>query len=222
LSFIVRSRARRDHPADRWADLDIMTFTTNPKSYLVQTDWMTEMGNVWVKTRHHTFTNDAEWLVSFEGGIDVDFVFSSYPKMRWKMMLWLTENFPSLKHLTPRKIINYLQIGAQTMNRGVQVLIDKDNIASSMLNFLESFKSVSQPPTQTKFIELVEYFWCMAEKTAKKICRESFMLLVLGVIICIIPLYFRCWSGIHALDTVGIAILGIKDVFWKSGRISAR
>ncbi|NLW09445.1 MAG: aminoglycoside 6-adenylyltransferase, partial [Firmicutes bacterium] len=32
LSLIVGSRARCDHPADSWADLDIMTFTTNPKT----------------------------------------------------------------------------------------------------------------------------------------------------------------------------------------------
>jgi aminoglycoside 6-adenylyltransferase len=171
LSLIVGSRARCDHPADSWADLDIMTFTTNPKTYFSQTDWMTEMGNVWVKTRHHTATNEAEWLVTYEGGIDVDFVFSSYPKTCWQIMLWLTRNFPSLRRFIPRRVTHYLQRAAQTIRRGVRVLIDKDNIASSMLNFIGSFKSVPQPPTQTRFMELVEYFWCMAEKTAKKICR---------------------------------------------------
>lgn len=171
LSLIVGSRARCDHPADSWADLDIMTFTTNPKIYLSQTDWMTEIGNVWVKTRHHTAINEAEWLVTFEGGIDVDFVFGSYPKTRWQMMLWLSEKFPSLRRFIPRKIIHYLQLGAQTISRGVRVLIDKDNIASSMLNLMTSFKPIPQPPTRTNFMELVEYFWCMAEKTAKKICR---------------------------------------------------
>src|SRR5690554_5366952 len=115
LSLIVGSRARCDHPADSWADLDIMTFTTNSKLYLSQTEWMTEMGNIWVKTRHNTVVNEAEWLVTFEGGIDVDFVFSSYPKTRWRMMLWLTEKFPSSKRFIPRKITHYLQHGAQTM-----------------------------------------------------------------------------------------------------------
>src|SRR5690554_449898 len=174
LSLIVGSRARCDHPADSWADLDIMTFTTNPKTYLSQTDWMTEMGNVWVKTRHHTATNEAEWLVTYEGGVDVDFVFSSCPKTRWRIMLWLTRNFPSLRHFIPRKVTHYLQSAAQTIRRGVRVLIDKDNIASSMLDFIGSFKAIPQPPTQTRFMELVEYFWCMAEKTAKKICRGEF------------------------------------------------
>lgn len=171
LSLVVGSRARCDHPADSWADLDIMTFTTNPEVYLSQTDWMTELGKVWVKTRHHTATNDAEWLVTFEGGIDVDFVFSPYPKTRWQIIRWLTRNFPAFRRYIPGELTQYLRQGAQTIGRGVRVLIDKDNIAASMLDFIDSFKTISQPPTQTEFMELVEYFWCMAEKTVKKICR---------------------------------------------------
>ena len=91
-----------------------------------------------------------------------------------------------------------------------------------MLDFIDSFKTISQPPTQTEFMELVEYFWCMAEKTAKKICRGELLLLVVGVIIYIIQLSFQCWSGIHTRDGVGVATLGMKDVSWKSGRISGR
>jgi aminoglycoside 6-adenylyltransferase len=171
MALVVGSRARRDHPADGWADLDIMTFTTHPKYYLSQTDWMTDIGNVWVKTRHRTVGNDAEWLVTFEGGFDVDFVFSTYRRTQWQMILWLTEHFTGLRRFLPKQIAHYLQLGAQTMSRGVRVLVDKDNLASSMLHFMDYYTSISQPPSRTAFVELVEYFWCMAEKMAKKICR---------------------------------------------------
>ncbi len=48
------------------------------------------------------------------------------------------------------------------------------------------------------------------------------MWLVLGVIICSKQLYFQCWSGIHALDGIGVAIPGMKDVFWKNGRTNGQ
>ena len=34
-AFVVGSRARTDHPADQWSDLDIMVVTTRPERLLV-------------------------------------------------------------------------------------------------------------------------------------------------------------------------------------------
>jgi hypothetical protein len=128
----IGSRARLDHLADEWADLDIMLFTKNPKFYLSQPEWLAMIGNVWAQTRHRTAGNDAEWLVTFEGGFDVDFIFSAYPKFQWQVLLWLIEHFPRLRRFIPKQITRYLQMGAQTLGRGVRVLIDKDNLATRM------------------------------------------------------------------------------------------
>jgi aminoglycoside 6-adenylyltransferase len=37
-AVIVGSRARVDHPADEWADLDIMVITADPERYISTSD----------------------------------------------------------------------------------------------------------------------------------------------------------------------------------------
>lgn len=39
-AVIIGSRARVDHPADEWADLDIMVITTDPERYVSTRDWI--------------------------------------------------------------------------------------------------------------------------------------------------------------------------------------
>src|SRR5512138_4034532 len=46
---IIGSRARvRDHPADEWADIDILLMTTHPKHYLGTTGWLAALGDPWL------------------------------------------------------------------------------------------------------------------------------------------------------------------------------
>ena len=65
--LVVGSRARVDHPADEWSDLDVAFTTTSPARYLETIEWLNEIGEVWVAfadpqgvTRH----------VLFAGGLD--------------------------------------------------------------------------------------------------------------------------------------------------------
>ncbi len=73
-AIIVGSQARTDHPADAWADLDILTYVTDPDRY-EKPNWLADIGTVWAKARQRTFRGDLEWLVTFAQGRDVDFVF---------------------------------------------------------------------------------------------------------------------------------------------------
>ncbi len=172
LGFVVGSRARLDHPADQWADLDVMLFTTNPKLYMTEPPtWLSRIANVWARTRHQTVGDFPEWLVTFEGGLDADFVFSSYPRARWKAMLFLNEYFPRLKGFIPPAVAHGLQGGAGVLGRGVRVLIDKDNLASRLQRFMQDFRPRYRQPTEAEFTEVVQRFWCLAEKTAKKVGR---------------------------------------------------
>ena len=72
-AFIIGSRARTDHPADDWADLDIVIFAHNPHSYIYPGSWVGEFGTVIA-----TFvepTGDGRTLerrVLYEGGLDVE------------------------------------------------------------------------------------------------------------------------------------------------------
>ncbi|NLM09817.1 MAG: aminoglycoside 6-adenylyltransferase [Clostridiaceae bacterium] len=46
-AFIVGSRARIDHPADEWSDLDIVLYADNSNYYLNNIDWLRKLGNIW-------------------------------------------------------------------------------------------------------------------------------------------------------------------------------
>jgi len=45
--LVVGSQARRDHPADQWADLNLMIFANEFDGYLSEASWLSQMGQVW-------------------------------------------------------------------------------------------------------------------------------------------------------------------------------
>jgi aminoglycoside 6-adenylyltransferase len=174
-AIVVGSQARIDHPADEWADLDIIIYTTSPERYLGQTDWMANIGEVWVRTHSRTASGEPEWLTTFEGGLDVDFVFSSYRQMNWRTYaLMLAWRFPQLVRLMPRgiadKIEHEVPLGARLFDRGVRVLLDKNGLVARMRRALGQ-PPYPEPPTEAEFLELVQRFWALAGRKAKKICR---------------------------------------------------
>jgi aminoglycoside 6-adenylyltransferase len=65
--LVVGSQARRDHPADEWADLDLMLFATDFREYLIRTDWLDNLAQVWVCVPQQIEAGDPELLVLFEG-----------------------------------------------------------------------------------------------------------------------------------------------------------
>jgi aminoglycoside 6-adenylyltransferase len=70
--LIVGSRARRDHPADEFSDLDLVLFTTHPAFYTEQVGWLTALGEVWAAYLHDTGKGYPEWQAVFAGGLKVD------------------------------------------------------------------------------------------------------------------------------------------------------
>ena len=45
-AFMVGSRARSDHPADEWSDMDIILYTSKQDSYLSDAKWVENFGKV--------------------------------------------------------------------------------------------------------------------------------------------------------------------------------
>lgn len=45
-AFIIGSRARKDHPADEWSDMDIIFFTSKQSDYLSNKEWLNNMGDL--------------------------------------------------------------------------------------------------------------------------------------------------------------------------------
>src|SRR5512140_1492030 len=76
-AVVVGSRARRDHPADEWSDLDLIVYITDPQPYACDETWLDEIAEVWARTIDRTRGGDPEWLVLFADGVKGDFVLAN-------------------------------------------------------------------------------------------------------------------------------------------------
>ena len=151
--IVVGSRARTDHPADEWSDLDIGVVTTNPRRYCESSDWLQHVGAVWLTFVEPTADGRSmERRVLFEGGLDVDF--ASLPADMFHQMAAMG---------MPADI-------ADVVRRGVRILVDKDGLAASLQPpSLEP--PLPEPPSQADFDEVVHDFWYHAVWTAKHLRR---------------------------------------------------
>jgi aminoglycoside 6-adenylyltransferase len=75
----VGSRAREIHPADEWANIDLIFYTNTPKKYVTDPIWLNQIGPVWAKTSNTTERGEAEWLVLYKGGFKVDYFLAQLP-----------------------------------------------------------------------------------------------------------------------------------------------
>ncbi len=148
-AFVVGSRARVDHPADEWSDLDIIIFANNNETYLSTTDWLEKMGDIWTSFIYQTVSGEPERLTLFKGGFQVDLVFHSNNELS---QLVKERSTPS------------------SFYRGVRVLIDKDNVSHYIVP--ASFKlKTSSTITEEAFVEVINMFWFVAIYIAKQILR---------------------------------------------------
>jgi aminoglycoside 6-adenylyltransferase len=162
-AVIVGSRARVDHPADEWADLDIMIITTDPKRYLSTTDWLENIGNPLLTFVEPTSTGDAkERRVLFEGMLDVDFAIFPEKEFKRKAQQFTQGEIPP-------------QIAAQILDvpiRGMRVLVDKDGTIAELQTLISSIETPPpRPPSQHEFLETVNDFLYHAVFTAKHLRR---------------------------------------------------
>jgi aminoglycoside 6-adenylyltransferase len=152
--IIVGSRARRDHPADEWADLDVIVVTTDPERYLSTTDWLEGMGKPLLTFLEPTATGgQMERRVLFEGMLDVDF------------------------SIIPKRIVEQLQNKippqiAEIFSRGTRVLVDKDGMAAQFLVHISSAEPLyPSPPSEHEFLEVIYDCLYHAVWTVKKLRR---------------------------------------------------
>jgi aminoglycoside 6-adenylyltransferase len=152
-AIVIGSRARVDHPADEWSDLDIVIITTDPERYWSTTSWIEKIGNPWLTFVEPTPDGRGmERRVLFEGGLDVDF-----NPMSVDLVGQMVETE------VPSDV-------ADTLRRGMRVLLDKDGL-SMQLGASATDPQPPQPPTQHEFLEVVNDFWYHAVWTAKHLRR---------------------------------------------------
>ena len=114
-AIIIGSRARADHPADEWSDLDIIVHTSDMQRYLATTDWLEHIGTPWLTFVEQTPGGGPERRVMFEGGLDVDFAIIP---AEWSQQVMSVGIPPDL---------------ADIIRRGVRVIVDKDGLAAQLL-----------------------------------------------------------------------------------------
>jgi aminoglycoside 6-adenylyltransferase len=149
--LVIGSRARRDHPGDKWADLDLMLFATDFKHYPYESGWLSQFGEVLAPIAQQTGKGDPEWLVLFDDFFKVDFVFLGAAE---------------LERLSRAETLG------DEYQRGYYVLVDKDGWAPRLPQPAYVLPP-SDAPTEKQYSRLVETFWYGAVYVTKQIWRKE-------------------------------------------------
>ncbi|MFV0395521.1 MAG: aminoglycoside 6-adenylyltransferase [Coprobacillaceae bacterium] len=150
-ALVMGSRARKNHPADQWSDLDILVYCQNPKTELMDASWLDGFGKVVTTVISKTAVGDEERLTLFDGGYQVDTVYY---------------NLEGLQVLADAETI----YGA--LARGAYVIVDKDN---KFINFEDKNFNLNLKNTinEEPFINLVNMFWFLSMYIAKQALRDN-------------------------------------------------
>ena len=171
--LVVGSRARLDHPADEWSDLDVAFTTKSPGRYLATMDWLDEIGDVWVAfadpqgvTRH----------VLFAGGLDAGIAPLPHAAFRvLPYLLKLRTRFPMMFRVLPRPVRDAIDRQVDEISaycrRGVRLLLDKDGLGASALATLPHGSVPASLPSAEQFRAVVKEFWFLTVWNAKHLRR---------------------------------------------------
>jgi aminoglycoside 6-adenylyltransferase len=151
--LIIGSRARSDHPADDWSDLDLAVLAEDPDRYATSSDWLAQIGEAWLTFVEPTPDGGRERRALFAGGLDVDFSLDRVQDVR--RMLDAGQLHPMVRDL---------------LRRGVRALVDKEGLAAR-LAALDLGGPSWKPPDAAGFDNLAQDFWYHTVWTAKKLRR---------------------------------------------------
>jgi aminoglycoside 6-adenylyltransferase len=140
-AFVLGSRARLDHPADEWSDLDVLVFAHNLEQFIQSSAWATAIAPTWLTFVERTGDGQSwERRTLYAGGLDVDIAFNP-PE-------WLD----SMLHNMPPAYVDIIR-------RGVRVLVDKDGRLSQILSLPLPEISMFKKPTGQEFTNATSNFW---------------------------------------------------------------
>ena len=153
-ALILGSRARQDHPADEWSDLDMVIFVLHPERFIRSADWVASIAPVWLTFLEPTADGRSwERRVLFEGGLDVDIAIDPAELLDGLLEQGLPPDI------------------ADTIRRGVRVMVDKEG----KLARLQALPLPSTPfykkPTLAEFVNATSDFWYHTLWSAKHLRR---------------------------------------------------
>jgi aminoglycoside 6-adenylyltransferase len=161
-AMIIGSQARSDHPADQWADLDLIVITQNAPQFAQDEQWITQIGEPIFTFMELTPSGDPERRVLFRGGehgLDIDF--SILPLDKAEALLHMSQLGPALS----ADLFN-------TFGRGMCVLLDKDDLAARLQKLLTSIAAPTPAvPSAAVYQGVVSDFWYHALWSAKHLRR---------------------------------------------------
>ncbi len=158
-AVILGSRARVDHPADEWSDLDVVIITKNPEHYVSTADWVSNFRKPILTFIEPTASgNEKERRVLYEDMLDVDFAI--VPLQKAQAILGITSDHEDQAGLS------------NLLGRGFRVLLDKDGMLRGLISSsLSADKHVQVKPTEEGFLAIVNDFLYHAVFAAKHLRR---------------------------------------------------
>ncbi len=154
--LVVGSRARSDGTADQWSDLDLILFTNSTQSYLEDSSWLDEFGDLWATSLSRTGSGYPEWFALYAGGLKVDIVFVPVQ--------------PTDQHGLPQMLAEFAF--QDVLQRGLRVLFDKTGTADDE-PYLPAPSAARALPNQREFQDAEAHFWIVAAKAARLIKRND-------------------------------------------------
>ncbi|HEX5149022.1 MAG TPA: aminoglycoside 6-adenylyltransferase [Candidatus Limnocylindrales bacterium] len=152
VAVLIGSRARTDHPADEWADLDILIWSTDPARYLRSAGWAARIAEPWLSfVETGPDSRVQERRVLFAGGLDVDFAFVNADPTAG-----------------PGESLS--DLAAIIFGRGVRVLLDRDGFVAGLLAAVPP-RVPPAAPDAAAFDQVTSDFWYHAVWTAKHLRR---------------------------------------------------
>ena len=190
---LVGSYARRDTPADRWSDLDVLLFLDEPGRYAADAEWVGRFGSpVLTFLEPTSVAGRIERRVLYGDGVDVD--------------------FPLLDAAAVREVAAVAGVGT-VLSRGYRVLHDEIGVTELLAG-----AAVPEPqelPDEAAFTQLASDFWHHALWTAKKLRRGE----VFTAISCLDG-YLK-WRLVTMLEWHARAVDPSADT-WHEGRFLER
>ena len=141
-ALILGSRARSDHPADEWADLDILVFARNPEQFIQSAEWAMDIAPAWLSFIERTGDGKSwERRTLYAGGLDVDVALDP---AEW-LQGFLGEELPA-------DVVDIVR-------RGVRILVDKEGVLAQLLQRTLPNTTLNPQPSEAEFVNATSDFW---------------------------------------------------------------